>query len=59
MKPRTKRGRIKNLKVEQGAVMKFLQARGIRCFVSDGHTLERFDFNKHADPSRRRKKRGT
>jgi hypothetical protein len=61
VKPRMKRwpDRMRTLKVEQVIVMTFLQAHGIRCFVSDGERLEKFDAERHGKGARRRKKRGT
>jgi len=47
VKPRTVRGGHKKLKPEQVLVMRILSDHGIRCFVSDGKTLERFDAEKH------------
>ena len=47
VKPRTKSGRLKKLKRDQVAVLDFLKSIGVRCFVSDGATLEPYDREKH------------
>ena len=47
VKPRTRRGSLKALKRDQVACLEFLQRHGIRCFVSDGATLEPFSADKH------------
>ena len=54
VKPRMRpRAGMKQLKREQVIVMDVLTAHGIRCFVSDGETLEPYDPKAHADESRR------
>ena len=56
VKPRFANGsRMKILKREQARVMDVLTAHGIRCFVSDGKTLEKYNRAKHAPRARRRK----
>lgn len=54
VKPRMRtRPGMKVLKREQAATMDLLTAHGIRCFVSDGETLEPYDSKLHAQESRR------
>lgn len=58
-KPRLSDGlKHKLLTVEQAIVMDCLECRGIRCYISDGKTLERFKMGLHADQSRRRNGNG-
>lgn len=55
VKPRLSDGsRTKLLRVDQAACMDQLTAAGIRCFVSDGVTLEKYSKEKHASPALRR-----
>ena len=55
VKPRrVQSGRMVMLKREQAEALDFLTSKGIRCFVSDGVTLEPYDREKHAPESRRR-----
>lgn len=35
------------LRREQDVCMRFLQSQGVRCFLSDGRTLQPFDPEKH------------
>ena len=51
VKPRTGRGRLVYLKVAQARCLDWLAAHGIRCFVSDGYELERYDRRRHARPA--------
>jgi len=53
VKPRTLRGRMVYLKADQARCLKWLSAHGIRCFLSDGYELERFDPQRHARPEYR------
>lgn len=48
VKPRDRFGRLQPLSPSQVACMLFLRQHGIRCFVSDGKALEKFDLAKHA-----------
>lgn len=56
VKPRRRDGKegFLLLKREQARCMDFLTRAGIRCYVSDGLTLEPYDRAKHAPESRRR-----
>lgn len=55
VKPRTRDGsRTQLLKRDQAACMDFLVSKGIRCFVSDGQTLEVYSREKHGSESLRR-----
>ena|SRR3990167_8229347 len=57
VKPRLVTGDgMKILKKDQAACMDFLTAHGIRCFVSDGETLEPYMKEVHAPAWRRRRK---
>lgn len=49
VKPRYKRDpqRLESLRVDQTLCMVFLQSHGVRCFVSDGASLEKFDLARH------------
>ena len=47
VKPRTLSGRMKPLRREQVVVLEFFSRHKIRCFVSDGQTLEKFSLVKH------------
>ncbi len=49
VKPRSRFGHLQHLKLPQAQCMDFLKAHGIRCFVSDGHTLEPYSRDKHYD----------
>jgi hypothetical protein len=49
VKPRDAAGQLKRLKVDQANAMDWLQAHGIRCYVSDGDTLEKYNRAKHRD----------
>jgi hypothetical protein len=54
VKPRmTKKSGTRLLKREQAKAMEALTACGIRCFVSDGETMEPFNPEIHAQESRR------
>ena len=53
-KPRLRNGDLAMLRVDQEHVMRWLTTHGIRCFVTDGETLEPFDAAKHAPAGRRR-----
>ena len=44
----------KQLRKEQAATMRFLEAAGIRCYISDGVNMDRFDPKFHDNPERRR-----
>jgi hypothetical protein len=57
VKPRRIRGNLAILRRDQATVMDILAAAGIRCFVSDGETLERYDRTRHAPEHRRRKRK--
>ena len=58
VKPRLASGKgMKLLKVDQAKCMDYLTKHGIRCFVSDGVTLEKYDRQKHASEIRRRNAR--
>lgn len=55
VKPRIGDGsRMRVLKREQAKCMDWLSAHGIRCFVSDGETLEPYSREKHAAEKFRR-----
>jgi hypothetical protein len=55
VKPRLRDGRrTKRLKADQANCMDALSAVGIRCFVSDGKTLEPYDRELHRDRNGRR-----
>lgn len=54
VKPRIPSGRMKALRADQAACMDFLKSKGIRCFVSDGSTLEPYDRQKHREDRRRK-----
>lgn len=54
VKPRQKNGKLEMLRVDQANTMDFFSSKGIRCFVSDGLTLEVYDRSKHAPKKRRR-----
>ncbi|MDE2100068.1 MAG: hypothetical protein KGL39_22630, partial [Patescibacteria group bacterium] len=55
VKPRSRQtGRLGLLKREQADCMDALKVRGIRCFVSDGCTLEPYERSRHAPEWRRR-----
>jgi hypothetical protein len=57
IKPRMKDGtRLKILKREQADAMDWLTSIGVRCFVSDGDTLEEYRRDIHAPESRRYRK---
>lgn len=47
VKPRTKNGRLVYLKRDQADCMDFLSSLGVRCFVSDGETLEPYSRERH------------
>lgn len=54
VKPLTKDGsRYQILKREQAAVMDVLSSHGIKCYVSDGETMEPYDRERHAPEHRR------
>lgn len=54
VKPRTKTGaRLRRLKRQQADCLDALKSAGIRCFVSDGDTLEPYDRNRHYNDKRR------
>lgn len=53
VKPRIPSGRMKVLKREQVRTMQWLSSLGVRCFLSDGETLEPFDQIAPRDKSRR------
>jgi len=54
-KPRTKKsGELKLLKRDQVRTMEILISAGIKCYVSDGETLEKYNPKIHANESRRR-----
>jgi hypothetical protein len=54
IKPRTKDGtRLQILKREQADTMDWLTSIGVRCFVSDGRTLESYHRDIHAPEHRR------
>lgn len=56
VKPRNERtGFMKLLKRDQAACLDFLTSKGVRCFVSDGVTLERYNREVHAPEWRRRR----
>lgn len=50
VKPRTQSGRCQYLKPDQVRVLDWLRSLGVRCFVSDGVTLEPYDRGRHARP---------
>ena len=55
VKPRVNDGsRMVLLKREQAACLDALQSHGIKCFVSDGVTLEPYSRDKHASAKQRR-----
>lgn len=47
VKPRTKKGRHKHLKLEQVVSLAVLQKSGIDCYLSDGRSLEPFRLADH------------
>lgn len=49
--------RTQLLKRDQAACMDFLTKHGIRCFVSDGLTLEPYDRERHASEKERARSR--
>ena len=51
-------GRLKSLKRDQADCMDWLEANGIRCFMSDGISLFRYDRAKHYVTTEQRKRRG-
>jgi hypothetical protein len=54
VKPMLPSGRLQLLKRAQAKCMDFLTKHGIRCFVSDGITLEKYQRDKHASEMLRR-----
>lgn len=54
VKPPTSKGYMKLLKREQVECIKWLEAAGIPCYVSDGTNMDRFEEAHHANPDRRR-----
>ena len=55
VKPRTNLGLLKLLKRDQAQCLDALTAVGIKCYVSDGSTLEPYSKQRHAPEHRRRK----
>jgi hypothetical protein len=53
VKPRTADGRLKTITSEQRECLSFLASHGIKCFLSDGDRLERFDASKHRRGARK------
>lgn len=47
VKPRSADGKLKPLKREQIRVLSWLQSKGIRCWVSDGETMEPYEEWRH------------
>lgn len=42
VKPRTTAGKLKALKADQIACLDWLSSLGVRCYISDGRTMERY-----------------
>lgn len=53
VKPRTVKGKLKLPSRYQVLTMQILEAHGIKCYLSDGKTLERFNAETHAPEHRR------
>lgn len=50
VKPRRKDGRTHRLRKSQSLVLQHFRKLGVRCYVSDGATLEPYDPAKHDRP---------